>query len=292
MAWTGSVASLTGLVLWLGPQDVPNFLRRSEPFTEHDVLVSASYLTGRVSLLVGTLVANPNLNWAPGGFYLAGAGGIFPYVIERMWDPVREYAAPFPDGHLPRPLSRVLPVWAANQVYGHIVDLGVLTMMHGITYASLASTPSQDAGMHAYYRRYPTLLGGIMRDFAVSAVGNIALSVCALGATYVRPARAGTPRNRVPCQLLRVGARSATRAALAYLVSPAWEDWQATFWAGEYLYLPWDLGSSLIAHRWWLNWQDAYPAGDIAPWPYPAFPQQIAPILQGPPGGPPLGGAH
>jgi hypothetical protein len=189
--------------------------------------------------------------------------GVVPAAVGRAWDPVREYTGYLTPLQIQRPFTQIAPIWAADQAFGHIIDFSFIGLMHSMTYAIGRDIPVSNASRHEFYRGHDTLLDVILADFAVSAAGNVAVSVCSLAMAYARPMDAGSRRNRFPCHFARQGARTTVRALLAWQSSAPDGRWQAAFWQREKWLVTQDLAMSFLRHRWWRNWEDAYSGGSL-----------------------------
>jgi hypothetical protein len=211
-----------------------------------------------------------------------GLGATTRYFVGRAWDPVREFNVRIPPGFQLAPVSGLLPTWLAHQTMGAAMELGAIGLTHGVTHALLSTTPALAESKETYYRNYPTLFDLIMEDYFVTMAGHVAVAVCALGMTYANPVAAGSLSRRMPCHLLRLGARSGVRALFTYAAFPRGADWQGEFMANEKYLLAHDFVVSLFEHRWWNTRRAAYARYEFEPLDYPmqwqGAPDELAPL--------------
>ncbi len=190
--------------------------------------------------------------------YLASFGGMLPYAIDRNFGSVREFVAhPL---HLPT-LQNLAPIWMANQVSSATLELSSIALMGGLRYiAAGLIAPNTDAG-DDLFRQHDNFLHYVLMQYAPAAAGSLSSAVCATAMTYAFPLAATLPGTRIPCYLVRLGARLGTRYGLRYMASQDAVDWEKQkklFWEEEKFILTNDVISSFLMQHLWTSPAESY----------------------------------
>lgn len=111
------------------------------------------------------------------------------------------------------------------------------------------------------YRQHHNFLHYVLMQYAPAAAGSLSSAVCATAMTYAFPTAATLPGSRIPCYLVRLGARLGARYVLRYMGSKDDLDWQKQkkiFWEEEKFILTNDAISSFLMQHLWTSPAESY----------------------------------
>jgi hypothetical protein len=189
--------------------------------------------------------------------YIATMGGMWPYAIDRNFGHVREFTAD--PNHLPA-WRELAPVWFANQVSSAALEFSSIALMAGARYTAMGFIDHDTQAGEILYQHNAHFLHYTMLQYAPAAAGSLSSAICSTAMTYAFPGFAALPGSRIPCHLLRLGARMGTRYSLLVLMSTeqSWAQDKADFWDEAPLYLLDDTVSAFLMQRWWTKPANAY----------------------------------
>jgi hypothetical protein len=189
--------------------------------------------------------------------YMATMGGMWPYAIDRNFGHVREFAAD--PNHLPA-WRELAPIWLANQVSSAALEFSSTALMAGARYAALGLIERDTQAGEVLYQQNAHFLHYTLLQYAPAAAGSLTSAICSTAMTYAFPGFAALPGSRIPCHLLRLGARMGTRYGLRAMSSTEanWPQEKAAFLEEAPLNLLDDTVSAFLMQRWWTKPANAY----------------------------------